>query len=191
MARTNAQDGRDNRKKIVDTAIRIIGDKGVEKTSLAEIAREAGLSKGTLYYYFSSKNELIFDIAAVHMEEISSAIFAMIDTDREEVTWEELLTVLLKSLLSSKQRGRFHLYLLREAISGKPSLKMRFQETYYQWFSMINNAYKLMGREGFDLDLKARILVAVLDGLIIQALLDIEQTPIDLLVKHFLNLIDP
>jgi len=113
------------------------------------------------------------------------------DTETNAPTWKDLLTVLITSLLSSEQRGRFHLYLLQEAISGNSSLRRRFQETYCLWFSMVDEAYLRMGREGEELEVKAAILVAVLDGLIIQVLLDIKPPPIDILVKHAMRLIDP
>ncbi len=190
MAKTSVKNGSNNRDKIINTAMRIIGEKGVKKTTLAEIARQAGISKGTLYYYFSSKNDLIFDIADIHMSKITGEIFAMIDTTKKKIKWEELMSILFDSLLSSKQRGRFHLYLLQEAIEGNMSLCQRFQETYCQWFSMINDAYIKMGSEEADHDLKARMLVAVLDGLIIQVLLNIKQPQVDLLVNQAINLLD-
>ena len=87
MARTARGTGEDNRRKILDAAMAMIGEKGVEKTSLAAISRAAGLSKGTVYYYYASKNELIFDIADLHMERITTALFDMIDHTRD-VTWE-------------------------------------------------------------------------------------------------------
>ncbi|SHG04170.1 transcriptional regulator, TetR family [Fodinibius roseus] len=43
---------------IVDAAEKVIFSKGIEQATMQEIAREAELSKGTLYLYFKSKNEL-------------------------------------------------------------------------------------------------------------------------------------
>ena len=177
-------------RRIIAAAIQIISEKGVKKISLAEIAREAGLSKGTLYYYFPSKNDLIFDIADIHMEKITREIFALIDTRHGKVTLEELLTVLFKSLLFSEQRGRLHLYLIREAIGGNSVLQRRFRKTYYQWFSMMNEACMKTGIKVDDYNVKARLLVAVLDGLVIQVLLNMEQPTIEPVVNRVMKLID-
>jgi len=38
----------------------MIGKKGVGKISLAQISKVSGLSKGTLYYYYASKNRKLF-----------------------------------------------------------------------------------------------------------------------------------
>lgn len=46
------------RKQIVDAAERVIFSKGLEQSTMDEIAEEAELSKGTLYLYFKNKKEL-------------------------------------------------------------------------------------------------------------------------------------
>lgn len=52
------------RRQIVDTAIRTIADRGYSQTSLAEIARQAGISKGVISYHFEGKDELVEEILA-------------------------------------------------------------------------------------------------------------------------------
>lgn len=189
MARTARGTGEDNRRKILDTAMAMIGEKGVEKTSLAAISKTAGLSKGTVYYYYASKNELIFDIADRHMERISTTLFDMIDHTRG-VTWEGLLTAFFTTLLTSEARSRLHLYLVREAVSGNNELKQRFQTTYAQWFEMVDQAYDKMPGPKTDVASKAKFLVAVVDGFILQTLLETGEAKVDDIVRLVLNAIE-
>ncbi|GAA5521857.1 TetR/AcrR family transcriptional regulator [Aliifodinibius salicampi] len=51
------------RNTIIDAAEKVIFEKGIEQSTMEEIAHEAELSKGTLYLYFKSKNELYTAIA--------------------------------------------------------------------------------------------------------------------------------
>ena len=46
------------RRQIIDGARRVFLAQGFDAASMGEIAREAGVSKGTLYVYFKSKEEL-------------------------------------------------------------------------------------------------------------------------------------
>ncbi len=46
-------------QKIIDVAYVMFATKGFEKTSLAMIAAEVGISKPAIYYYFQSKDQLI------------------------------------------------------------------------------------------------------------------------------------
>ncbi len=47
------------RAKLMDAAINVIAQKGVEKASILEVTKSAGLANGTFYLYFKNKNELI------------------------------------------------------------------------------------------------------------------------------------
>jgi len=46
------------RDHILNAAVRVIEERGLEKATMDEIAREAGYGVGTLYNYFKSKDEL-------------------------------------------------------------------------------------------------------------------------------------
>ena len=50
------------RRKIVDTAIREFKAVGVEKASIANIARQAGVSRPTFYFHFADKKQLLFEL---------------------------------------------------------------------------------------------------------------------------------
>ncbi|MBB5870666.1 AcrR family transcriptional regulator [Allocatelliglobosispora scoriae] len=51
--------GEQTRRLIVETAIRLFGEVGYEKTTMRAIASAAGLSVGNAYYYFPSKDSLV------------------------------------------------------------------------------------------------------------------------------------
>ena len=48
----------DCRKRIVHTALRLFASRGYHSTSIADILRESDCKRGSLYHYFSSKEEL-------------------------------------------------------------------------------------------------------------------------------------
>lgn len=48
----------DKREKIIQGALRLFTQKGIDATSTASIAKEAGVGTGTVFHYFSSKEEL-------------------------------------------------------------------------------------------------------------------------------------
>ena len=189
MARTTKGTPEDNRQKIIETAMSMISEKGVDKTSLAQISKASGLSKGTLYYYYASKNDLIFDMADQHMERITTALFSMIE-ENNSLSWENMFTVFFDTLLTSEARSRLHLYLVREAISGNDSLKKRFQHTYCQWFGLVDKAYEKMPGSQTKIPAKSKFLVAVVDGFILQGLLETEPTPVKEIVDLMLKTLD-
>jgi AcrR family transcriptional regulator len=63
MPRVSAKDRpaflEERRTAILEAALRVWAKRGFDGTSVAEVAREAGLTKGTLYLYFPSKQSLL------------------------------------------------------------------------------------------------------------------------------------
>ena len=74
MARTRANDYREKQRKILDAAATVLARVGTEKASMAEIARESGTSKASLYHYYESKSALIFDIIHTHLSDLEKAL---------------------------------------------------------------------------------------------------------------------
>ncbi len=58
MARKTKEDALATRELILDTAERVFHRRGVSRTSLQEIAKDAGLTRGAIYWHFENKGEL-------------------------------------------------------------------------------------------------------------------------------------
>ena len=50
------------RKRIVDKAWELIAKNGYEETKVEDITRKLGISKGSFYTYFETKDELLYEI---------------------------------------------------------------------------------------------------------------------------------
>jgi len=66
------------RERLVAAAVEMIFRQGVEATTLADIAAEAGVPLGNVYYYFKTKNDLVLAVIEAHLAE-ARAMFAAID----------------------------------------------------------------------------------------------------------------
>ena len=58
MARKTKEDALVTRELILDAAERVFHLRGVSRTSLQEIAKDAGLTRGAIYWHFENKGEL-------------------------------------------------------------------------------------------------------------------------------------
>jgi TetR/AcrR family fatty acid metabolism transcriptional regulator len=52
----------DKRSRILDAAVKVFADRGYFSSTVAEIARAAGVADGTIYLYFKSKDDLLFEL---------------------------------------------------------------------------------------------------------------------------------
>jgi AcrR family transcriptional regulator len=69
------------RAAIIEAALRLFRETGYEGTTMRAIAREAGVSTGNAYYYFSSKEELIREFYARNQAEHEAACRAVLATE--------------------------------------------------------------------------------------------------------------
>ncbi|WP_370409391.1 TetR/AcrR family transcriptional regulator [Streptomyces fradiae] len=54
------------RQRLVAAAARVLHEQGVERTTLADIAREAEVPVGNVYYYFKTKDDLVLAALSEH-----------------------------------------------------------------------------------------------------------------------------
>lgn len=168
-----------NRQKILEVATRLVMEKGVKGTSLADIAREAGLSKGTLFYHFPTKDELVYELTIKHFDWLIQGFLQRMDDVKEE-KMEKVIYDGLNLILQAKERGKLNLYLLQEAFMGNDELKEKFKETYTRYRSIMKGFLKsLTGKEEKENDIRSIMLVALIDGLIIQWLIQPESVDVE------------
>jgi AcrR family transcriptional regulator len=182
----SARKGKSNREKIIQAAAKLIIEQGVANTSLADIADEVGISKGTLYYYYASKGDLIFDISVRHMEHITNTIIAWINGHGRDQAPEDVLRMVIETVLKSETRGYIHFYLIQEALSGNhESLKIRFMEEYDRWMDLIEQGLRLILPQETDFKTVSRVLLSAIDGLLIQNLLGEGTLPLREISRFF------
>ncbi|AFM28001.1 TetR/AcrR family transcriptional regulator [Desulfomonile tiedjei] len=59
----------DSKAKILQAAEELISEKGVARTTIAQIARKAGVSDSLAYQYFKDKEDLVFSVAYQRLED--------------------------------------------------------------------------------------------------------------------------
>ena len=65
----------ESRTKLLDAALKVVRTKGYSATRIEDICAEAGLTKGSFFHHFKSKDELAL-AAMTHYDANSSALFA-------------------------------------------------------------------------------------------------------------------
>ena len=186
MSKKDAAAG-NNRQLILQTASRLMMEQGINYTSLADIARETGISKGTLHYYYPSKDDLIYDIGQQHFTLVKSNILRWIENIRGQTSFAEILKVVIGSFLEADTRTMLHLYLLQEAVLNNEHIRQRFQENYREWRSLIKEEldlqFEVLQFNEKDARALSFIIVAIIDGLIIQHIVGGDDIPLDDIVE--------
>jgi TetR/AcrR family transcriptional repressor of nem operon len=67
------------RDQILDAAERVLLERGLAATTVADVAEAAGIAKGTVYLYYQSKNDLLAGLRARHVEGFSDRLTRILD----------------------------------------------------------------------------------------------------------------
>ncbi|MBC8171978.1 MAG: TetR/AcrR family transcriptional regulator [Anaerolineae bacterium] len=71
----------ERQQRILETASRLIAHYGYDKTTVADIAREAGISKGAIYLHYESKEKLFYALMIYEMERVVEDLLERIEAD--------------------------------------------------------------------------------------------------------------
>jgi len=170
------------RQQIVLAALKSFSEKGYTSTSVSAIAKEAGISKGLIYHYFDSKEEVLKGIFSMMLKE----------GDRIMEGWEgktakeKLRHSIIESIQYIKSQSRVMRFMLSLAL--QPAViqdleelmereKQRSMEKYQEIFSEL-------GYE--DPELEAYYTGAVLDGATL-AYVSVKDYPLDKLEQKLLK----
>jgi len=168
------------RLEILRAAMQVFAEQGVSKVKMSDIACRAGIGKGTLYEYFSSKEELTAGVFALFMQDYedfvghrlehlgtaSEQIKAFIRLSFEFVAEkEDVLSLILDLWATSVPRSGLDL------IDSEISREYRAFIDYIQ--AILERGIEQGDFRAHRTDLTASMILALLDGLMFQAILGI------------------
>ena len=181
--KTAAQPLVDMKTHILTVASGLVLEKGIKNMSLKDIARTAGISKGTLYYYYSAKEDIIYDIARQNMDRITKEIFQWINQQQDNFQPRQVLLFLFQKILDAEASGRLHLHLLNDAIASNEKLAQQFRQIYADWRSMLAEAFqKVCPQKADQAQAMSSLILAALDGLMIQKICGAEDLPLEAII---------
>jgi TetR/AcrR family acrAB operon transcriptional repressor len=176
MVRRTKQEAQETRSHLLDTAENLFREKGVSRTSLAEIAQQAGVTRGAIYWHFENKADLfnaMCDRATLPMEAL---LENMADPDQPDpLGLLRRANVQALSLVERDARCRrvFEILTLKcEYVDELAPNVQRRQECRQGVREVIRQALENARRRGqvradLDVDLAATALLAFIDGLIL------------------------
>ncbi len=106
MARKTKQQALETRQHILDVALRLFSQQGVSSTSLAEIAKAAGVTRGAIYWHFKNKSDLfseIWELSESSIGELELEYQAKFPDDPLSVL-REILVYILEATVTEERR---------------------------------------------------------------------------------------
>lgn len=173
------------RRQILDAAVECFATSGYHAVSISELAKHAGISKGLMYNYFSSKEELLRTIFA----EIMAEMMQMFDPEQKGLSEKEDLVKYLdrffRHLLSNIMLWKMYL-----AIFSQPAvqdiLKKEILDASKEPVKMMKSYFKKQGYKKPDVEIA--YVSTLFSGVIVEYLGDPENYPLSQIKKRILSI---
>jgi TetR/AcrR family transcriptional repressor of nem operon len=177
--------GERTRRRIVGHATQLIYEKGYSKTTVEEVIEAAGITKGSFYFHFPSKEELGYAV----IENASSHILEKIEEalERPGLTPYRRIEAMLKEIqgiveAADCSRGCILGNLALEMSHTHPGFRERIAQAFKGWSSLIAGELEEMKREGelppdFDCSAYADFALSSLEGGIMMSKVTMDPAP--------------
>jgi AcrR family transcriptional regulator len=179
--------------EILKAAERVFQKWGSNKTTMEDIAREAGKGKSTLYYYYQSKEEIFDTVVIVEFEKILQRAKEL--AQETETAKERLIKYIVESI--NEMKSRISTYtIIREEIKRNQKfikkLRDMFQakeEKYIQEilkFGMENKEFTFINKS--EITIAARTITGMIHALELYLFFENDDTAqIDIAARFIVN----
>ena len=168
---------RENRKKqIMDVALELFSEQGYQSTSISQIASKIKISKGLIYNYFTSKEELLREI----IFSIVDYLIEIFDPNKDGVLTEEELVYFINMSFDTIKKDikywKLYFTLLMQPLVFR-MFDNKLMELIMPLLNILESYYAEKGVE--NPQAQARLFAATLDGIGFGYVLDPDNFPLD------------
>ncbi len=156
---------------IIECAFQVFSEKGFSDTSMDDIVIKSGVSKGGIYNYFTSKEEIFLEIAESRLKTRRNLMDTIPMNNGIHIFLKNYFTAVLQSLKDEKNlmTAKFS-FEFWATVSRNSDLNEKAQSRYSQFHSDLIRILELGVKRGdlsnqLDLNNMGYVILATLDGM--------------------------
>ncbi len=163
----------DRREQIINAALRVFAQKGFARATNRDVAHEAGITTGLIYYYFKSKEDLL---RAALEERSPVQVIAQMPPEMLEQPPDVLLPVLVMRVLNvveSEQFVSLLRVLLPEMLHGSAEVAPIALSFFQRVIAFLRQYFQTQAARGrlradLDVDAAVQVLVSSMIGMVMR-----------------------
>lgn len=172
-------------KKILDTALELFSEQGYFRTTVSQIARKAQISKGLMYNYFASKEDVLKTIIYKGLEKLLYQFDPNRDGILSDSEFADLIRFYFRDLKENTNYYRLLFSLLTQP--GVSQLLLKDFESFSAPYLRLLNEY--FNRKGFsNPEGETLFLHALIDGISLNYVSQPEMFPLEYFQEKILEM---
>ncbi|MBX6422356.1 TetR/AcrR family transcriptional regulator [Thermosulfurimonas sp. F29] len=187
--------GERTRARILEGALRLFQEKGIAETSMADIERVAGVSKGALYFHFASKEELALAVLAKARNEFTAFLREAFSQGPPRRAFGHFLNMIYRRLSEGDFRtGCLFGNTAIEVANRKGPIRDFLEDTFQEWREALADVFRRAQERGclsrkISPEDMALFVIAALEGGILLARLKKDGGPLSTVNRILENLL--
>ena len=170
----------------MNAALTIFAQYGYASSSIAQVASEAGISKGLVYNYFSSKECLLKELITEMFSKIVDSL-PMPEGDFSDADFRNLIDAHLKMAVEDTEM--FKLYF--SVFSQAHVMDLAIQEAFPKFEPLMTKMTRYYQSKGFKNPLAMmRFMSATIEGIQMHIMIDPEHFPVEEVRKILYQLVN-
>lgn len=101
LSRLQRERSRVTKRKLLEAASRLAATNGFEATTVADICEEAGVAKGTFYFYFPRKEDILLEMGLITSDRVAAETLSALEGDEPTI---DILRRAITGIASRVQR---------------------------------------------------------------------------------------
>jgi TetR/AcrR family transcriptional repressor of nem operon len=167
--------GSDTRQRLLQTAFQLFHEQGYHATGVATILREAGVNPGSMYHFFSSKDDLLLKVLEFALGYLEPMVMGPVETEAADPI--ERVFALLNQYRARIGANDCRMgcpigNLALEVSDGNPQARELIHRNFENWSGRVegwlNDAGDALPRD-LDRAKLARFVLTVMEGGLMQA----------------------
>ncbi len=152
-SRPTRADAVKNRELLLQTALRLFAEKGVDAVTMSDVAEAAGVGKGTLYRHFANKSELCHVMIDEDQRDLQNRTLARLREGGDPLSDLEWFLREVIAFLSRNQEIAF----------AMAALDIKLEHPAHRWWRQTIRGLLLRLQPSFDVDYVADTFFVMLD----------------------------
>ena len=122
---------------VLQTALELVTEQGVEATSLSQIIKESGVANGTVYHHFKNKNEIIAELYLMLAQDFGTVIMRNIPLSNIKkqfpIMWKNMFYYFINNPLA---------FTFYEQIARSPEIPQKLKDQAKRYLGEIDEFFR-------------------------------------------------
>ncbi len=172
---------KDNVKELIlNVTEKLLETQKLTEITFAQIASGAGISKGTLYYHYKNKNDILFDLTDKYLQQQWDDFTAWTENPDKDTSLHRLVQYVLERDVANVG---MRLHFFYDAMLGNEDIRIKLMKRYADFSELISSKIRERNPK-LPAEYITWLILLASDGLFIHKTLHNENLDVDAFIKH-------